>query len=96
MLLISDGLDGGCADLLESEIRRLRLSARRLIWINPLLRWERFMPKAIGVARMLPHVDCFRSAHNIDSLAELAETISQSNDDGEKSRLLAAMRPVTG
>lgn len=96
VLLISDGLDGGSADLLESEIRRLRLSARRLIWINPLLRWERFMPKATGVAKMLPHVDCFRSAHNIDSLSELAETISQSNDDGEKSRLLVAMRPVAG
>ena len=92
VLLISDGLDSGCADLLEFEIKRLRLSARRLIWINPLLRWEKFSPKATGVARMLPNVDCFRSAHNIDALAELAETISQSNDSGEKSRLLSVLQ----
>ena len=92
VLLISDGLDSGCTELLNREIKRLRLSARRLIWINPLLRWKNFTPKAAGVFAMLPNVDCFRSGHSINSLERLAETISCSNDDGEKLRLLASMQ----
>ena len=91
VLLISDGLDSGNPDLLEREIVRLRLSARRLIWINPLLRWEGFEPRAAGVAAMLPHVDCFKSAHNLDSLAALGRTISDARDDGEKSRLITML-----
>lgn len=91
-LLISDGLDSGDSDMLDWEMRRLRLSSRRLIWINPLLRWEGFLPKARGTAIMLPHVDCFRSAHNIVSLSELAVALSRAGDAGEKNRLTAALR----
>ncbi len=91
-LLISDGLDGGRPGSLGPEMRRLRLSSRRLIWVNPLLRWSGFMPKARGAREMLPHVDCFRSAHNIASLAELAAAVSRTADSGEKQRLMAALR----
>ena len=92
VLLITDGLDSGPADLLAAEMSRLRRSARRLIWINPLLRWDGFQPKATGIAGMLPHVDCFRSAHNMNALAELADAVSRSDDDGEKSRMMNALR----
>ncbi len=40
-------------------MERLHLSARRLIWLNPLLRWDGFAPKATGIRAMLPHVDSF-------------------------------------
>lgn len=91
-LLITDGLDGGNSlGMLQREMRRLRLSSRRLIWINPLLRWDGFLPKARGVREMLPNVDCFRSAHNIASLQELGLAISQTRDSGEKQRLMAAL-----
>ena len=91
-LLISDGLDSGDPAELGREMQRLRLSSRRLIWINPLLRWDGFLPKARGVRAMLPHVDCFRSAHNIVSLSELAEAVGNAGDAGEKPRLIAALR----
>ncbi len=91
VLLITDGLDSGSTDLLEREIRRLHLSARRLIWINPLLRWKEFAPRAKGIIKMLPHVDCFKSAHSIEALEDLAWTISHSTDSGEKSRLLSLL-----
>ncbi|MCB0130431.1 MAG: VWA domain-containing protein, partial [Caldilineaceae bacterium] len=57
VLIISDGWDRGDVALLGREMERLHLSARRLIWINPLLRWDGFVPKARGIAAMLPHVD---------------------------------------
>ena len=91
VLLITDGLDRDDPDTLAHEMERLHLSARRLIWLNPLLRWEGFAPKAQGVRAMLPHVDAFRAGHSIATLEDLAESISRRDDDGEKARLMAAL-----
>ena len=92
VVLISDGLDRGEAGVLAREMERLHLSARRLIWVNPLLRWDGFAPRAGGVRAMLPHVDSFRAGHSIASLEALAAVISSPGDGGEKARLMAALR----
>ncbi|MGI9369301.1 MAG: vWA domain-containing protein [Ruegeria sp.] len=91
VLLISDGLERGDPDQLAHEMERMHLSARRVIWLNPLLRWEGFAPKAQGVAAMLPHVDSFRAGHSIASLEELAAAISRPDDVGEKARLMSSL-----
>ena len=91
VLLITDGLDRDDAGALEKEMERLHLSSRRLIWLNPLLRWDGFAPKATGIRAMLPHVDSFRAGHSIQSLEQLAEAISRPDDLGEKARLMAAL-----
>lgn len=88
VLLITDGLDRDSEADLAREMERLHLSARHLIWLNPLLRWDGFAPKARGIRAMLPHVDSFRAGHSIASLAALAEAIGQPQDSGEKGRLL--------
>jgi uncharacterized protein with von Willebrand factor type A (vWA) domain len=88
VLLITDGLDRDMGHDLGREMERLHLSARRLIWINPLLRWDGFMPKARGIAAMLPHVDSFRAGHSIASLEALGEAIGRARDAGEKDRLM--------
>ncbi|MDR9486369.1 MAG: VWA domain-containing protein [Sediminimonas sp.] len=89
VLLITDGLDRDDSADLAREMERLHLSARRLIWLNPLLRWDGFAPKARGISAMLPHVDAFRAGHSIASLEDLARAISDSRDSGEKARLMA-------
>lgn len=78
VLFISDGLDRETPQLLGTEMERLHKSCRRLIWLNPLLRYDGFEAKAQGVRAILPHVDVFRSAHNIESLAELGELLNHS------------------
>ncbi len=88
VLLITDGLDRDDPEALAREMERLHISARRLIWLNPLLRWQGFAPKARGIAAMLPHVDSFRAGHSVASLTELAAVISRPDDIGEKDRLL--------
>ena len=75
VVLITDGLDRNVDDNLAAEIKRLHMSARRLIWLNPLLRYDGFEPKSWGVRAMLPHVDEFRSAHSLASLEELADLL---------------------
>jgi uncharacterized protein with von Willebrand factor type A (vWA) domain len=88
VLVITDGLDRDDPARLSRQMERLHLSARRLIWLNPLLRWDGFAPKARGIAAMLPHVDSFRAGHSIASLEELAAAISRPDDAGEKTRLM--------
>ncbi|WP_195820481.1 vWA domain-containing protein [Roseobacter sp. MH60115] len=88
VLLITDGLDRDDPAALTRQMERLHLSARRLIWLNPLLRWEGFAPKAQGIRAMLPNVDSFRAGHSIASLEDLATSLSRPDDMGEKDRLM--------
>jgi len=91
VLLITDGLDRDHDHDLGREMERLHLSARRLIWLNPLLRWDGFAPRATGIRAMLPHVDAFRAGHSIATLEDLALAISRPGDMGEKARLMAML-----
>ena len=77
VLLVSDGLEHGDTAALAFEMARLRLSCRRLVWLNPLLRFAQFEPRAGGIRAMLPHVDRFLPAHNLNSLAELVRLLSE-------------------
>lgn len=76
VLLITDGLDREGGEGLDREMERLHKSCRRLIWLNPLLRFEGYEPKAQGARAILPHVDDFRTVHNLDSLDALGRVLS--------------------
>jgi uncharacterized protein len=76
VLMITDGLDRDLGHELREEMERLHKSCRRLVWLNPLLRYEGFEPRPAGVRAMLPHVDAFLPAHNVESLVELARALS--------------------
>jgi hypothetical protein len=78
VLLITDGLDREGAEGIAKEAARLRRSCQRLVWLNPLLRYEAFEPKAEGIRALLGHVDDFRPVHNLESLAELAEALAEA------------------
>ncbi|WP_152543555.1 VWA domain-containing protein, partial [Methylibium sp. T29] len=86
LLLISDGLEHGDTDALRFEMERLHKSCRRLVWLNPLLRYAGFEPRAAGIRAMLPHVDHFLPAHNLDSLADLARVLATAPAPRRPSR----------
>ena len=80
VLLITDGLEQGAEDdprceRLAFEARRLRLSCRRLLWLNPLLRFDGFEPRAAGIRALLPEVTAHLKAHNLASLEDLSTTL---------------------
>ena len=77
VLLITDGLEHGDTDALGFEMERLHKSCRRLLWLNPLLRFDQFEPRAGGIKAMLPHVDHFMPAHNLQSLADLVQVLGR-------------------
>ncbi len=76
VLLISDGLEREADARLAFEMDRLHRSCRRLIWLNPLLRYGGFEAKAQGIKMMLPHVDEFRPVHNLSSIEGLIAALS--------------------
>ncbi|HUL88646.1 MAG TPA: VWA domain-containing protein [Pseudolabrys sp.] len=76
VLLITDGLERDADDTLAFEIDRLHRSCRRLIWLNPLLRFHGFEARAKGVQTILGHVDELRPIHNLESMAELVRALS--------------------
>ena len=76
VLLFTDGLERDGSAELGREMERLHKSARRLIWLNPLLRYDRFEPRAQGIRAILPHVDEFRPVHNLNCIADLVRSLS--------------------
>ncbi|WP_395447180.1 VWA domain-containing protein [Aminobacter sp. UC22_36] len=75
VLLITDGLERDDVAGLSEEMERLKKSCRRLIWLNPLLRFDGFEARARGVRAMLPYVDEFRPVHNLDALGDLCASL---------------------
>jgi len=89
VLLITDGLEREEVEELGKEMDRLHRSSRRLVWLNPLLRFEGFQPRARGVRAMLPHVDELRAVHNLQSVADLASALSgHISSEGDLRRIL--------
>ena len=75
VLLMTDGLERDDTVQLATEMQRLRRSAKQIVWLNPLLRFDRFEAKASGIRAMMPYVDEFRPVHNLNSLGELAQAL---------------------
>ncbi|WEJ08814.1 VWA domain-containing protein [Sinorhizobium sp. K101] len=95
VLLMTDGLERDDTAELEIEIDRLHRSCRRLVWVNPLLRFDGFEARARGVRAMLPHVDEFRPIHNLESVADLVKSLSgRGARDADPRRFLNHGRPA--
>jgi uncharacterized protein with von Willebrand factor type A (vWA) domain len=88
VLLITDGLERDPDETLGFEMDRLHRSCRRLIWLNPLLRFSGFEARAKGVQTMLPHVDELRPIHNLESMAELVCALSGALAKGYDPKLM--------
>jgi uncharacterized protein with von Willebrand factor type A (vWA) domain len=85
VLLISDGLDAEAGAGLGAEMERLHKSCRRLVWLNPLLRYDAFEARPAGIQAMLPHVDDFLPVHNLESLAQLARVLGGPATRGRRA-----------
>ena len=76
VLLFTDGLERQVTDELAFETDRLKRSCRRLLWLNPLLRFDRFEARAAGIRAMLPQVHEFRPIHSLGSMEELCRALA--------------------
>jgi len=91
VLLFTDGLERDVTRELTFEMDRLKRSCRRLIWLNPLLRFDAFEARASGIRAMLPHVAEFRPIHNLISMEQLCRALSgEPNQAGNPRQWLRA------
>ncbi len=91
VLLVTDGSERAEPDTLKTQMKRLRLSCRHLIWLNPLLRYDQFEPQAKGIRTMLPFVDEFVACHSLSSMRDLTNTLSSARHIGLKQKMMAAL-----
>jgi uncharacterized protein with von Willebrand factor type A (vWA) domain len=75
VLLMTDGLDRDDHGDLAHAAAQLRRVAHTVVWLNPLLRFDGFEPRAAGVRALLPHVDRFLPVHNLTSLTDLGRAL---------------------
>ncbi|WP_322010571.1 VWA domain-containing protein [Paraburkholderia sp. J12] len=81
VLMVTDGLDHEASETLGVEMARLARFAHRVVWLNPLLRYGDFTPKARGVQAMLPHVDAHYPVHNLESLEAFGRSLGEAPPD---------------
>lgn len=93
VLLITDGLERDDVAGLSQAMERLHKSCRRLVWLNPLLRFEGFEARARGVKAMLPHVDELRAVHNLNAMSDLCRSLgTKSTRDTDPRKWLDALK----
>jgi uncharacterized protein with von Willebrand factor type A (vWA) domain len=73
VVLLSDGWDRGDPEELSAELGRLRRTAYRLVWLNPLAADPRFEPLTRGMQAAMPHLDRLLPGNTIASLEQLAD-----------------------
>lgn len=83
VLLVTDGLERDSDEDLAREMDRLHRSCLRLVWLNPLLRFDGFEAKARGIRAILPHVDEFRPVHSLDAVADLCKALASGQGGAE-------------
>lgn len=77
VVILSDGLERGDPAVLGRQMERLSRIAHRIVWVNPLKGSPEYEPLARGIAAALPHVDRFLPGHNLESLEELADVLTE-------------------
>jgi len=78
VLILSDGLDTGEADILSKELQYIQRRAKKIIWLNPLKGMKGYEPTAKGMTAAMPSITDFRSAHNLESLLELENILADA------------------
>jgi len=76
VLLITDGLDTGEPAELAHELDWLRRHSRRLLWLNPLLRFGAYAPLARGAAVLHARAHGMLAVHNLEKLEDLAASLA--------------------
>jgi uncharacterized protein with von Willebrand factor type A (vWA) domain len=77
IVILSDGWDRGDPEQLAAEMARLRRSAHRLVWLNPLAAQPGYEPLTRGMRAAIPHTDRLLAGNTLQSLEQLAEALEE-------------------
>ena len=99
VLFISDGLDKNHQSDLLAQMERLKKNCKYLVWLNPLLRYKKFLPKSVSIKRILKNVDALLPIHSLESIENLTfylarKTRADTDTLNWRSRIIAREREV--
>ncbi|SPF45653.1 conserved hypothetical protein [Syntrophobacter sp. SbD1] len=77
LVILSDGWDKGDVEVLRSQMNLFKRKFKKVIWLNPNLKYERYQPLCMGMAAALPYVDHFLPCHNVKTLEQFVETVKR-------------------
>jgi uncharacterized protein len=77
LVILSDGWDRGDTEVLRSQMILFKRKFKKVIWLNPHLKYERYQPLCTGMAAALPYVDHFLPCHNVKTLEQFVETVKR-------------------
>ncbi len=75
VVILSDGLETGNVTVLKEAVRTIKRKCKTLVWLNPLKGMKGYRPIQKGIVNVMPHLDAFESAHNLDSLMKLEKLL---------------------
>jgi uncharacterized protein with von Willebrand factor type A (vWA) domain len=78
VVVFSDGWERGEAELLGEQMRRLRRVAHRVVWVNPHVGKDGYLPVQQGIVAALPHVDDLVAGHSLATFADLIEVVARA------------------
>jgi uncharacterized protein len=77
LVILSDGWDKGDIEVLRAQMVLFKRKFKKVIWLNPHLKYERYQPLCMGMAAALPYVDHFLPCHNVKTLEKFVETVKR-------------------
>jgi uncharacterized protein with von Willebrand factor type A (vWA) domain len=78
VVVFSDGWERGDADLLGEQMQRLHRIAHRVVWVNPHVGKDGYLPVQQGIVAALPYVDDFVAGHSLATFADLIEVVARA------------------
>ncbi len=77
VMIISDGYDTGDPKLVSENLSLLKKRNCKIIWLNPLLGWEKYEPLAKSMVEALKYLDFFAPCNTIKDLEKLESELCQ-------------------
>ena len=78
VVVFSDGWERGDAGLLGEQMRRLHAIAHRVVWVNPHVGKDGYLPVQQGIVAALPYVDDLVAGHSLATFADLIEVVADA------------------
>jgi len=78
VVVFSDGWERGDAGLLGEQMRRLHTIAHRVVWVNPHVGKDGYLPVQQGIVAALPYVDDLVAGHSLATFADLIEVVADA------------------
>ena len=77
LVIMSDGWDTGDIETLKKQMAVFKRGFKKIIWLNPNLKYDNYQPLCMGMAAAMPYIDYFLPCHNLKTLETFIEAVKK-------------------